>query len=92
MIFPRGEVVLRNLSTAYMDFLALLSTLKTGDFSGMIEIEFPKKALQIGNCCCLVHKPWTPEEIGTPQGLAGERINHCESMGWKKLGKVVVHI
>jgi hypothetical protein len=42
MIFPRGEVVHRNLSTAYTDFPALLSTLKTGDFSGIIEIEFPE--------------------------------------------------
>src|SRR4030043_412786 len=42
MIFPRGEVVHRNLSTAYTDFPALLSTLKTGDFTGIIEIEFPE--------------------------------------------------
>ena len=42
MILPRGEVVHRNLSTAYTDFPALLSTLKTGDFSGIIEIEFPE--------------------------------------------------
>jgi hypothetical protein len=42
MIFLRGEVPHRNLSTAYMDFPALLSTLKTGDCSGIIEIEFPE--------------------------------------------------
>src|SRR5512147_1943308 len=42
MIFPKGEVLHRNLSTAYTDFTALLSTLKTGDFSGIIEIEFPE--------------------------------------------------
>jgi hypothetical protein len=42
MIFPRGEVLHRNLSTAYTDFPALLSTLKSGDFSGMIEIEYPE--------------------------------------------------
>jgi hypothetical protein len=42
MIFPRGEVVHRNLSTAYTDFSALLSTLKTGGFSGIIEIDFPE--------------------------------------------------
>jgi len=42
MIFPRGEVLHRNLSTSYTDFPALLSTLKTGDFSGIIEIEFPE--------------------------------------------------
>jgi hypothetical protein len=42
MIFPKGEVLNRNLSTAFTDFPALLSTLKTGDFSGIIEIEFPE--------------------------------------------------
>jgi len=42
MIFPRGEVLHRNLSTVYTDFSALLSTLKKGDFSGIIEIEFPE--------------------------------------------------
>jgi hypothetical protein len=42
MIFPRGEVLHRSLSTAFTDFPALLSTLKTGDFSGIIEIEFPE--------------------------------------------------
>lgn len=42
MIFLRGEVPHRNLSAAYMDFPAPLSTLKTGDFSGIIEIEVPE--------------------------------------------------
>ena len=41
MIFPRGEVLHKNLSTAFTDFPALLSTLKTGDFNGIIEVEFP---------------------------------------------------
>jgi hypothetical protein len=41
MIFPKGEALHRNLSTAFTDFSALLSTLKTGDFNGIIEIEFP---------------------------------------------------
>jgi hypothetical protein len=42
MIFPRGEVLHKNLSTAYTDFPALLSTLKTENFSGIVEIEFPE--------------------------------------------------
>jgi hypothetical protein len=41
MIFPRGEVLHKSLSTAFTDFPALLSTLKTGDFNGIVEIEFP---------------------------------------------------
>lgn len=40
MIFPRGEVLHKSLSTAFTDFPALLSTLKTGEFNGIIEIEF----------------------------------------------------
>jgi len=40
MIFPKGEVVHRNLSTAFTDFPALLSTLKKRNFCGIIEIEF----------------------------------------------------
>jgi len=42
MIFPKGEVLHKDLSTVYTDFSALLSTLKKGDFSGIIEIEFPE--------------------------------------------------
>jgi len=42
MIYPKGEVIHKNLSTAFTDFNALLSTLKSGDFSGIIEIEFPE--------------------------------------------------
>lgn len=42
MILPRGEVIHKNLSTAFTDFNALLSTLKSGDFSGIIEIDFPE--------------------------------------------------
>ena len=49
------------------------------------KVKITEKALEIGNCCCLIYEPWTPEEIGTVWGLAGERINQSESMGWKKL-------
>jgi hypothetical protein len=42
MIYPRGDVVHRDLSTAYTDFPALLATLKTEGFSGIIEIDFPE--------------------------------------------------
>ena len=42
VIFPRGEVVHKNLSTAYTDLSALLSTLKLEGFSGSIEMEFPE--------------------------------------------------
>jgi hypothetical protein len=42
MFFPRGEVVHKNLSTAYTDLPALLSTLKSEGFSGALEVEFPE--------------------------------------------------
>ena len=42
MIFPRGEVVHKNLSTAYTDLSALVATLKSEGFNGTIEIEFPE--------------------------------------------------
>jgi hypothetical protein len=41
-IFPRGEVVHKNLSTVYTDLSALLGTLKLEGFYGAIEIDFPK--------------------------------------------------
>jgi hypothetical protein len=42
MIFPRGEVVHKNLSTVYTDLSALLGTLKLEGFYGAIEIDFPR--------------------------------------------------
>src|SRR3990172_12807789 len=42
MILPKGEVRHQNLLTSYTDFPALLSTLKTEGFNGVIEIEFPE--------------------------------------------------
>ncbi|NWG03468.1 MAG: DUF4388 domain-containing protein [Syntrophaceae bacterium] len=42
MIYPKGEVIHRNLSTAFTDLNALLATLKSGNFSGVVEIEFPE--------------------------------------------------
>lgn len=42
MIFPKGEVRHQNLLTAYTDFPALLSSLKSEGFSGIIDIEYPE--------------------------------------------------
>ena len=42
MIFPRGDVVHKDLSTAYTDIPALLATLKTEGFNGIIKIDFPE--------------------------------------------------
>jgi hypothetical protein len=42
MIFPKGEIRHEDLSTAYTNLPALLSSLKTEGFSGTVEIEFPE--------------------------------------------------
>ncbi len=42
MIFPKGEVVHKNLSTTYTNLSALLDTLKLEGFCGTIEMDFPE--------------------------------------------------
>lgn len=42
MIFPKGELIHKNLSTAYTSLSDLISTLKLEGFSGTIELEFPE--------------------------------------------------
>ena len=39
MIYPKGETIHRNLSTEYTDLPGLLSTLKSNDFAGIVEVE-----------------------------------------------------
>jgi hypothetical protein len=41
MKFPKGEVKHQNLSTAFTNLVALISTLKSEDFSGALDVEFP---------------------------------------------------
>src|SRR4030042_6426232 len=41
MKFPKGEGKHQNLSTAYTNLVALLSTLKSEGFSGTLDVEFP---------------------------------------------------
>jgi hypothetical protein len=36
------------------------------------------KALEIGNCCCLINDPWSAEEIREVWGLTMEKIMRCE--------------
>ena len=42
MIFPKGEARHQDLSTAYTNLPALLASLKSEGFSGLVEIEFPE--------------------------------------------------
>jgi hypothetical protein len=45
------------------------------------------RALEIGNCCCLINEPWSTEEIREVWGLTIENVIRCEEMAWKKIGK-----
>jgi DNA-directed RNA polymerase sigma subunit (sigma70/sigma32) len=51
------------------------------------KIHITDKALAIGNCCCLIDEPWTPEEIGHIWGLTQKRIRQCEGTAWRKVQK-----
>ena len=53
------------------------------------KIRMMDKALEIRNCCCLIRRPWTPEEIGDAWGLTKEYIRRSEEGGLKKLQKIV---
>ena len=45
------------------------------------------RALEIGNCCCLINEPWSAEEIREVWGLTIENIMWCEGMAWEKIHK-----
>ncbi len=49
------------------------------------KIQITKKALEIGNCCCLINKPWAAEEIEAVWGLPRAEIRRFEAMAWKKI-------
>ena len=51
------------------------------------KVKITNKALEIGNCCCLISEPWTPEEIGDVWGIPSKRIMQCEAAAWKKVQK-----
>ena len=49
------------------------------------KIHLTKKALEIGNCCCLIRKPWTEEEIERAWGLPKAEIERAERLAWQKI-------
>ena len=51
------------------------------------KIHITKKALEIGNCCRLINKPWTPEEIEAVWGLPRAEIRRCKETAWRKIYK-----
>jgi hypothetical protein len=48
-------------------------------------IRVTRKALEIGNCCCLITEPWTVEEIEAAWGIPKEGLRQFEAMAWKKI-------
>jgi DNA-directed RNA polymerase sigma subunit (sigma70/sigma32) len=50
-------------------------------------IQMTDKALEIRNCCCLITRPWTPEEISEAWGLTEEAIRDSEEEAFRKLQK-----
>jgi hypothetical protein len=45
------------------------------------------RALEIGNCCCLINEPWSAEEIGAAWGLSIGSIMQSEGIAWGKIHK-----
>ena len=49
------------------------------------KIHVTKKALEIGNCCCLINTPWTVKEIKAVWGIPMQEIRRFEATAWKKI-------
>ena len=48
-------------------------------------IHITKKALEISNCCCLINRPWTVEEIQAVWGLPRGEIRRYERVVRRKI-------
>jgi hypothetical protein len=53
------------------------------------KIQMTDKALEIRNCCCLITRPWTPEEISEAWGLKREGVSRSEEVAFRKLQKKI---
>ncbi len=49
------------------------------------KVRITPKTLEIRNCCCLITRPWTSEEINEAWGLATESVTRSEEAAWKKI-------
>jgi hypothetical protein len=49
------------------------------------KIRVTKKALEIANCCCLIRKEWTEEDIEGAWGLPKVEIERSERLAWEKI-------
>jgi hypothetical protein len=53
------------------------------------KIQMTDKAFEIRNCCCLIIRPWTPEEISDAWGLTREGIRRSQEKAFRKLQRKV---
>ncbi len=51
------------------------------------KIHVTSKALEIGNCCCLISEPWAAEDIEAIWGLPTAEIRRCEERAWRKISE-----
>ena len=49
------------------------------------KIHITDKALEIGNCCCLINEPWTAGEIANVWGITEQRVKQSEALAWRKV-------
>lgn len=91
MIFPKGEVVHKNLSTSFTDLPALISTLKLGNFSGTIEIDFPEtKGVLLIDSGQIVDAVATGDN-GSERILGEEATQHLLRMASQKDGILSIY-
>jgi hypothetical protein len=59
--------ILGPISRVKMSFanVSVISSVRVGLKLGLQKSKSRKEPLEAGNRCCLFHKPWTAEEIGT---------------------------
>ncbi len=49
------------------------------------KISITDKALEIGNCCCLINEPWTAGEIANAWGITEQRVKQSEASACRKV-------
>ncbi len=52
------------------------------------KIHLTEKALEIGNCCCLINEPWTAGEIANAWGVKEQKVKQVEASAWKKVQRL----
>lgn len=91
MIYPKGETVYQNLSTEYTDLPQLLSSLKTKNFSGIIEIDVGGKIGILFVIAGEVINAAHGVESDTPRMVGEEAVEKLLSLSTRSNGLVNVY-